>query len=515
MARPAGRKIALVMTAVIGLGLLGAQAQYAAASGTAHSGGHTASNIETLAATTNGSGFTNAKSLFAASNPYDWCSLGAQLPANFSGYCEIGPDQIFTNLGTGNCGQVRGAPEDAEIDGTAVAIDCPDQGGIAEGGGYMGMPTAGYGNKGGPGAICIWAIPTAATNVMEGDQGQNPAILTIGSDASAAFTFNGLTVDAPAGSVPLDTWTELCGYTNSVFGGTQYCIMLDDYTSCDSAGQNLVSYDENFTQNIQTLWGYGYWMSSAAEAVNEPPTYAMYGSSGCPGLPSAKCVAISDPSTGTSVLPALCGSPGTISADSAGDCTWANLPAFWFAVISAEERAAQKPLSGGPIRSPEEPAYNQCLACSQQEQGQNSQVGRPREPGVRGPGRVGDGHLDPGPGHPAAGHPHVRLPQRRHGRPIRVRLDLEPLHVAQPARGGRTGHDHAGGGSAGRLRPERHHLHAGGAPGHRHPDPEQQRTWTFTRQAQDTYTFSSTGQLISETDLNGYTTTFGDNRADS
>jgi len=349
VARPAGWKLALVMTAVIGLGLVGARAENGATIATVQAGGHTASTDESLAATS-GSAFTDAESLFAASNPHDWCSLGAQLPANFSGYCEIGPDQIGTNLGTGNCSQVQGAPEDAEIDGTAVAIDCPDQGGIAEGGGYMGMPSAGYGNEGGPGAICIWAIPTAATNVMEGDQGQNPAILTIGSDASAAFTFNGLTVDAPAGSVPLNTWTELCGYTNSVFGGTQYCIMLDDYTSCDSSGQNLVSYDENFTQNIQTLWGYGYWMSSAAEAVNEPPTYAMYGSSGCPGLPSAKCVAISDPSTGTSVLPALCGSPGTISADSAGDCTWANLPAFWFAVISAEERAAQKPLAAPPPR---------------------------------------------------------------------------------------------------------------------------------------------------------------------
>jgi RHS repeat-associated protein len=36
-------------------------------------------------------------------------------------------------------------------------------------------------------------------------------------------------------------------------------------------------------------------------------------------------------------------------------------------------------------------------------------------------------------------------------------------------------------------------------------------TWTFTRQAQDTYTFSSTGQLIGETDLNGYTTTLSYN----
>jgi RHS repeat-associated protein len=32
-------------------------------------------------------------------------------------------------------------------------------------------------------------------------------------------------------------------------------------------------------------------------------------------------------------------------------------------------------------------------------------------------------------------------------------------------------------------------------------------SWTFTRLAQNTYTFSSAGQLLSETDLNGYTTT--------
>ncbi|MDQ6617188.1 MAG: DUF6531 domain-containing protein [Actinomycetota bacterium] len=33
-------------------------------------------------------------------------------------------------------------------------------------------------------------------------------------------------------------------------------------------------------------------------------------------------------------------------------------------------------------------------------------------------------------------------------------------------------------------------------------------TWTFVRQARDTYTFSPAGQLVAETDLNGYTTTF-------
>jgi RHS repeat-associated protein len=33
-------------------------------------------------------------------------------------------------------------------------------------------------------------------------------------------------------------------------------------------------------------------------------------------------------------------------------------------------------------------------------------------------------------------------------------------------------------------------------------------TWTFVRKAQNTYTFSATGQLLSEKDLNGYTTSF-------
>ena len=36
-------------------------------------------------------------------------------------------------------------------------------------------------------------------------------------------------------------------------------------------------------------------------------------------------------------------------------------------------------------------------------------------------------------------------------------------------------------------------------------------TWTFTRQAQDTYVFSSTGQLLSETNLNGFTTSLAYN----
>jgi len=36
-------------------------------------------------------------------------------------------------------------------------------------------------------------------------------------------------------------------------------------------------------------------------------------------------------------------------------------------------------------------------------------------------------------------------------------------------------------------------------------------TWTFTRLAQDTYVFSATGQLLSEKDLNGYTTTLSYN----
>jgi RHS repeat-associated protein len=36
-------------------------------------------------------------------------------------------------------------------------------------------------------------------------------------------------------------------------------------------------------------------------------------------------------------------------------------------------------------------------------------------------------------------------------------------------------------------------------------------TWTFTRLAEDTFTFSSTGQLVNEKDLNGYTTTLSYN----
>lgn len=35
--------------------------------------------------------------------------------------------------------------------------------------------------------------------------------------------------------------------------------------------------------------------------------------------------------------------------------------------------------------------------------------------------------------------------------------------------------------------------------------------WTFVRDDQDTYTFSAAGQLLSEVDLNGYTTTFSYN----
>ncbi|MHB8613374.1 MAG: RHS repeat-associated core domain-containing protein [Candidatus Dormibacteraceae bacterium] len=171
----------------------------------------------------------------------------------------------------------------------------------------------------------------------------------------------------------------------------------------------------------------------------------------------------------------------------------------------------QQPLSGGPITASENPVNNACFACSQQAQANGALVGDPVNPEF--------GDLDQSATDIAIAGRGISLRFTRTYDSLNAAIN-GPLgygwtsnlfmSLSQPGGTGPVTITQEGGAQAvfnlsgstyvpAAPRDIATLIHNGNG------------TWTFTRLAQNTYAFSAAGQLLTETDLNGYTTTLSYN----
>lgn len=187
----------------------------------------------------------------------------------------------------------------------------------------------------------------------------------------------------------------------------------------------------------------------------------------------------------------------------------------WSTQATSQPPPVQVSLTGGPITLAEEPFGNGCFPCSEEEQGQNSQAGDPVNPEF---GDLDESATDisiPGLGIPlqvtrtydsliAASETAATVGPFGYGWTSNLLMSLSqpggtgPVTITQEG-GAQVVFDQSGTTYTPAAPRDIATLTQNASNG----------TWTFTRQAQDTYVFSSTGQLISETNLNGYTTSFG------
>jgi RHS repeat-associated protein len=513
-------------------GLAGSRADYAVAASPAsvaqhetqaQSSGAARPAVVTGSASLAGQGLYQA--LYAPTDPTDWCQLGGpttpwtwtnDTQQDLSQYCEVndGTNPIvdargndYPNTAT-SCVGVQGPAGDAVADASGIALACL---GGSEGYEPQIYPTMGnLGNF----SYVVWAK-------LGGTAGQ---VLWCGDCMSYAFNGTTLTVTdhdysitlAPAPAFSLATgWVEFGVSMNSDSEG---CLYVDQAGECipqdwPGAMGNLEYQDPlTSTQKIVTaFWGLSDWTGAngtgAPQTITQSPTWSAFGALGCPGVGSSGCTGVND--DGIQVVPAECSDAGTVPVAGTSLCTWSDLPAYWYAMIAAAGAASQQPLAGGPITPAEEPASNPCVPCSQEARGQNSLTGDPVNPEF---GDLDESATD------------MSIPGR--GIPLQVTRTYDSLNAAtdgplgygwtsnlfmslsQPGGTGPVTITQEGGAQV--VFDQSGTTYTPAAPRDIATLTQNANgTWTFTRQAQDTYTFSSSGQLIAEADLNGYTTTLG------
>jgi RHS repeat-associated protein len=330
-----------------------------------------------------------------------------------------------------------------------------------------------------------------------------------GSGATESLTITGqndysVTLDPAPLFTQETSWVEISGVIPA--DGNGWCLDVDGTDDCDAGNPFPYGGNLQFTA-VRAYWGIGYW-ADGTPMLGQPPTWADFGSLGCPGL-SSGCSSVTD--DGVQVVPADCSDVGTVSIGG-GECTWADLPAYWYAMIGSISAQNQQFLEGGPITAAEEPWGNGCLVCSEEQQSANAQVDQhPVNPEF---GDLDESATDisiPGLGIPLAVTRTYDSLNAATDSPIgygwtsNLFMSLSqpdgtgPVTITQEG-GAQVVFDQNGTGYA-PAAPRDIATLTQNANG----------TWTFTRQAQDTYTFSTTGQLIAETDLNGQTTTLGYN----
>ena len=255
---------------------------------------------------------------------------------------------------------------------------------------------------------------------------------------------------------------------------------------CMTVGGQIINNPETLTEE---------WNGSAWSVVGSPNDGSNYD-----GLAGVSCTSAS-----------FCMADGSynIAAGSAYETQIAEWDGGGWTDVSFPNVDYQSPLTGGPITSAEEPAYNQCLACSQQEQGQNTRTGDPVNPEF---GDLDEANTD------------ISIPGR--GIPLEVARTYDSLKsgadgpfgygwtsnlfmsLSQPGGTGPVTVTQEGGAQV--VFDQNGSSYTPAAPRDIATLTQNANgTWTFTRQAQDTYVFSSAGELLSETDPSGYTTTFG------
>ena len=454
--------------------------------------------------------------LYAPAGPHDWCQMGGPSTTgtfnvnNLYGAslgtdgCQNPPESDTLSLGASDpwapsenmtCAAVQGPAGDADIDPSGEALQCTQPAGEAT----EDLSAPGE-QAGGDQQWSLWA-----NLIGTGGSIGNFLSFTI---AGTAPNFTSLTVNATSGaSVTLDPipaftlatgWIEISGYQST---GSAWCFDVDGTQDCSNAsfpyGGNL------YFTSVRAYWGVGYWTNNA-DTLDLPPTWSDFGALGCPGL-SSGCSPLSD--NGVQVVPADCSDVGTVSV-AGSECTWANLPAYWFARIGSISAEYQQPLDRGPITAAEEPWGNGCLACSEAKQSATHQVAsHPVNPEF---GDMDESATDisiPGLG--------ISLTVTRTYDSLNAATDnpfgygwTSNLFMSLSQLGGTGPVTITQEGGAQVVFDQNGTSYAPAAPRDIATLIQNANgTWTFTRQAQNTYTFSSTGQLIAESDPDGYTTT--------
>jgi RHS repeat-associated protein len=504
------------MSVVFLVGLVGARAQYVAAASTRP-------QVEAPGAqpaVVTDSSAVNVQNLYdglyAPANPDSWCSLGNGYTSfsDIESNCE---QPGFNDLhmypansgGTDSCNQVQGPASDADIDNSGIALQCIT---VPPTGPYYGPSVSTSGPE--TPDWSVWALLTGSQGLIASTAGSCWIWYSVSGDSITvnSCSSTSVTISPIPTFTQLTGWAELSDYYNTLT--SSYCFSVDGYQDCenqaDSVGQLV--YGENSATNggwgyyasgtgVTAYWGLGQWAPDNDQLTNSP-TWAAYGALGCPGL-SSGCSPVTD--NGIPVVPASCSASGTIPVTGTGDCTWANLPAYWFAMIGSIASEHQQPLEGGPITSAEEPFSNSCN-CHQAAIAHSTQVGKPVNPEF---GDMDETATD------------ISLPGL--GIPLQAARTYDSLNAAtdspfgygwtsnlfmslsQPGGTGPVTITQEGGAQV--VFDQNGPTYTPAAPRDTAALTQNANgTWTFTRQAQDTYTFSSSGQLIDETDLNGYTT---------
>jgi RHS repeat-associated protein len=515
------------MSVAFVVGLVGARAQYVAAASTSP---QLSAPPAQPAAVTDSSAVAEGlyQSLYVPTNPDLWCGLGWQggdfsLGDNGSlvinGDCQqIGPEDGGVTVVAQNsnvshplpfqtaCNAAQGPAGDGDADPSGIGLSCANYDTEGEDA-YVNVNFSDPDNLD---AESAWVdLYGTGGRLLGGNSGSEDYTIT-GTGSSEILTVsldnNTITLSPPPAFTQATGWIEL---TETQDPG---CLYVDNQGPvCGGGGSpysQLAFGGAIAPQPAPTQWwGFGEWQDQYT--VADPPTWADFGALGCPGAGTSGCAPLDD--NGTDVVPASCADVGTTQVGGTGLCTWSDLSAYWFAMITAIAATSQQSLDGGPITSSEEPFGNLCIPCLLKELADAAAVGHPVNPEF---GDMDEAVND------------ISIPGR--GLPLQVARTYDTLNVAtdSPFGYGWTSNlfmslSQTGGagsvtitqeGGAQVVFDQNGTTYTPAAPRDIATLTQNANgTWTFTRQAQDTYVFSSTGQLLSETDLNGYTTSFAYN----
>lgn len=292
--------------------------------------------------------------LYAPTGPDTWCQLGMAATIqlndnqtagiNSTGCQIVGPDDGGLSVVGQNsnadhpnppffttCQGEQGPANEADIDPSGVAIHCTNYDGEGENA-YVHINLAGPGFSAHTDASTVWADLYGTSGYL----GNGTYTVTgTGSTQTLSITIGGNTVTLS----PPPAFTQATGWVEITTDTTTQCLYIDNAPpSCGGHTSWITDLDIGGAGSPSPApyqwWGYGAWQDAVVAAVADPPTWADFGSLGCPGVSGTLCAAVNY--DGTPVVPANCADAGTIPTTGvdAGDCTWADLPAYWFAMIN-------------------------------------------------------------------------------------------------------------------------------------------------------------------------------------
>jgi YD repeat-containing protein len=356
---------------------------------------------------------------------------------------------------------------------------------------------AGAGSSGVQGVECKNVANCISVSGGSIDEDESGAWVSMNPPSVSGASLQGITCLS-------STFCEAVGYVSATgyptlveqWNGTSWSVVSspspgsDNYlyaVSCSAS--SLCFADGNYYSSLQVglieAWNGNAWSISSTPSITSLGTQ----------LPSVSCV------TST-----FCVAAGSYMYGDIPSCSNCQLYDTMLDSWNGSTWSLQFPLSGGPITSTEEPTNNQCFVCSLRAMGQayggdpvNTEFGNLTESAtdISIPGRgiplsffrtydSLDAGADGPFGYGWTFNWSMSLNQPGGTGPVTITQEDGAQSVFDPSG---TGYVPAAPREIATLT----HNSDG--------------TWTFSRLAQDTFTFSSTGQLVSERDRNGYTTT--------